>query len=144
MARKDTHNLDRFLQAQDPLVDTVTRELKAGRKRSHWMWFVFPQVAGLGQSPTAQRYAIGSLEEAEAYFKHPVLGTRLVEWTRLVLDNEGRSAEEIFGFPDYLKFCSSMTLFSRVPGADPVFTSALDQFYNGTPDRRTLQILGVD
>ena len=143
MSTSDPYNLGRFVEAQDRVADEVTRELRAGRKQSHWMWFVFPQIRGLGSSPTAQRYAIGSLDEATAYLEHPVLGARLREWTELVLEVEGRSAEEIFGYPDYLKFRSSMTLFSRVPGADPVFARALEKYYGGKPDARTLDILGV-
>ncbi len=107
------------------------------------MWFVFPQVRGLGSSSTARRYAIGSLDEASAFLAHPVLGRRLREWTQIVLEVEGRSAEEIFGYPDYLKFRSSMTLFSRVPEADAVFERALEKYYGGKPDRTTLDILGV-
>lgn len=144
MSTSDPFNLNRFVEAQERVADAVTRELRAGRKQSHWMWFVFPQVRGLGSSPTAQRYAIGSLDEASAYLAHPVLGPRLREWTQIVLAVEGRSAEEVFGYPDYLKFRSSMTLFSRVPGADPVFTKALEKYYGGEPDRKTLDILGVD
>ena len=143
MATGDEFNLERFVEAQEGVADTVTRELRAGRKRSHWMWFVFPQVHGLGRSAMAQRYAIRSLEEAQAYLEHPVLGPRLREWTQLVVNVEGSSAQDIFGYPDYLKFRSSMTLFSRVPGADPVFEKALDKFYGGKPDSKTLDILGV-
>jgi uncharacterized protein (DUF1810 family) len=143
MASSDPHDLNRFVEAQKGVVEAVKRELAAGRKQSHWMWFVFPQVRGLGTSPMAQRYAIRSLEEARAYLEHPVLGPRLIEWTHIVLGVEGRSAEQIFGYPDYLKFRSSMTLFSRVPGADPVFARALEKYYRGEPDRRTLEILGV-
>jgi uncharacterized protein (DUF1810 family) len=144
MSTSDQFNLNRFIEAQDRVADAVTRELRAGRKQSHWMWFVFPQIRGLGSSPTAQRYAIGSLDEAAAYLEHPVLGARLREWSETVLAVEGQSAEEIFGYPDYLKFRSSMTLFSRVPGADPVFQKALEKYYGGKPDHKTLDILGVD
>ena len=144
MSTSDLFNLNRFIEAQERVAEAVTRELGAGRKQSHWMWFVFPQVRGLASSPTAQRYAIGSLDEAAAYLEHPVLGARLREWSETVLAVEGRSAEEVFGYPDYLKFRSSMTLFSRVPGADPVFQKALEKYYSGEPDRKTLDILGVD
>lgn len=139
----DRYNLQRFVDAQERVADTVTRELREGQKRSHWMWYVFPQVHGLGHSMMAQSYAIRSLGEAKAYLEHPVLGKRLVEWTRIVCDLEGTSAEEIFGYPDYLKFRSSMTLFSRVDGADPVFSEALEKYYGGEPDSKTLRILGV-
>jgi uncharacterized protein (DUF1810 family) len=144
MSTSDPFDLSRFVEAQDRVADAVTRELRSGRKQSHWMWFVFPQIRGLGSSPTAQRYAIGSLDEASAYLAHSVLGKRLREWTQTVLEVEGRSAEEIFGYPDYLKFRSSITLFSRVPSADPVFEKALEKYYGGKPDRKTLDILGVD
>jgi uncharacterized protein (DUF1810 family) len=139
----DTFNLQRFLDAQDRVVDTVTRELQDGSKRSHWMWFVFPQIRGLGHSSTAQHYALASLEEAEAYLNHPTLGERLVDWTKTVVGVQGKSAEQIFGYPDYLKFRSCMTLFSRVPGAPSVFQEALDKYYDGKPDQATLRILGI-
>jgi uncharacterized protein (DUF1810 family) len=139
----DTYNLERFVEAQERVADQVTRELRDGQKRSHWMWFVFPQVHGLGHSPMAQRYAIRSLEEAKAYLEHPVLGRRLKDWTRIVVEVQGRSAEQIFGYPDYLKFRSCMTLFSRVPDADPVFSEALEKYYDGKPDDKTLRILGL-
>jgi uncharacterized protein (DUF1810 family) len=139
----DSYNLQRFVEAQDGVKEAVDRELASGRKRSHWMWFVFPQIQGLGMSVMAQRYAINSLEEARAYLEHPVLGERLREWTRLVLNVEGKSANEIFGYPDYLKFRSCMTLFSQVAEAGSVFEQALDKFYDGEPDRKTLSILGI-
>jgi len=107
----DDYNLQRFLTAQAPTYDTVLAELRAGRKSSHWIWFIFPQIAGLGRSSTAQQFAIGSLDEAKTYLQHPTLGPRLRACTQLVLDVNGRSAEEILGYPDYLKFRSCMTLF---------------------------------
>jgi uncharacterized protein (DUF1810 family) len=140
----EQYDLQRFLSAQEGAVETVSRELEAGEKRSHWMWYVFPQIRGLGHSATAQRYAIRSLEEAKAYLEHPVLGKRLREWTETVLGVEGRTAEEIFGYPDYLKFRSCMTLFSRVAEAGSVFHRALDKYYGGKPDRKTLDILGLE
>jgi uncharacterized protein (DUF1810 family) len=140
----DSYNLERFVEAQNGAAGSISRELEAGKKRSHWMWFAFPQVHGLGHSPMAQRYAIRSLDEAKAFLKHPVLGKRLREWTRLVLDVEGRSAEQIFGYPDYLKFRSSMTLFSLAAEPGSVFHRALEKFYGGEPDRKTLQILGKE
>lgn len=139
----DRFNLQRFLDAQEPVAYRVTAELTSGRKTSHWMWFVFPQVKGLGRSSTAERFAIGSLAEAEAYHDHPVLGRRLREWTEIVVGLDGVSAEDIFGFPDYLKFRSSMTLFSRVENADPTFGKALEKYYRGKPDAKTLSILGT-
>lgn len=148
----DPYNLERFVEAQERVADDVTRELEAGRKRTHWMWFVFPQVEGLGSSATAQRYAIGSLDEAIAYLNHPVLGPRLEKWTQLVVETEGRSADEIFGYPDYLKFRSSMTLFDLAEkesaeeetddGSDGVFRRALEKYYAGRADDKTLRILG--
>jgi uncharacterized protein (DUF1810 family) len=139
----DPYDLKRFLEAQEGMVETVGRELEAGNKRSHWMWFVFPQIRGLGRSLTAQRYAMSGLDEAKAYLEHPVLGGRLREWTEILLKVEGRTAEQIFGYPDYLKFRSSMTLFSRVAEPGSVFARALDKYYGGTPDGKTLDILGL-
>jgi uncharacterized protein (DUF1810 family) len=137
-----TLDLQRFVDAQAPVYDRVRAELRGGRKASHWMWFVFPQLAGLGRSATAQHYAIASLDEARAYLRHPVLGPRLVECTRLVNAVAGRSAREILGGPDDLKFRSSMTLFSRADPAELVFGEALKKFFGGVPDPRTLEILG--
>ncbi|MFW5976224.1 MAG: DUF1810 domain-containing protein [Alkalispirochaetaceae bacterium] len=139
----DSYGLERFVEAQEGVKEAVDRELAGGAKRSHWMWFVFPQIQGLGMSMMAQRYAINSLEEARAYLEHPVLGERLREWTRLVLNVQGKSAQEIFGYPDYLKFRSSMTLFSRVAEAGSVFHQALEKYYDGEPDQKTLSILGI-
>ena len=137
----DPYRLQRFVEAQDPVLDRVRAELGRGRKASHWMWFVFPQVAGLGSSPTAREYAISSLDEARAYLAHPVLGPRLVECTELVSAIEGRSAEQIFGYPDDLKLRSSMTLFARAAPDTPVFAEVLDRFFDGEPDPRTLDRL---
>ncbi len=137
----DPHTLQRFVDAQAPVYAEVRAELRSGRKRSHWMWFIFPQIKGLGVSPTAQFYAIGSRGEAEAYFAHPVLGPRLTECTQLVLDVAGRSAHDIFGSPDDLKFRSSMTLFADVAADGVLFQAALRKYFNGEPDRRTLEIL---
>ncbi|HJS91628.1 MAG TPA: DUF1810 domain-containing protein [Steroidobacteraceae bacterium] len=134
--------LERFVEAQDPVIERVLLELRAGRKTSHWMWFVFPQIQGLGHSPMAQRFAIGSRAEAEAYLAHPVLGPRLRECARLVNEVEGRTIEEIFGYPDYLKFRSSMTLFAHA-GTDPrVFVEALRKYFGGEYDPLTLDRLG--
>jgi uncharacterized protein (DUF1810 family) len=134
--------LGRFLDAQAGVYDAALAELRAGRKRSHWMWFIFPQLAGLGLSPTAQLYGIAGLAEAEAYLAHPVLGSRLVACTRAVLGVEGRSLHAIFGSPDDLKFRSSMTLFDRaVRGGELTFREALNRYCGGEPDPRTLALL---
>lgn len=137
----DPYDLERFVTAQEGDVDTVTGELKNGAKRSHWMWYVFPQMKGLGSSSTAQRYGIGSLEEAKAYLEHSLLGPRLREWTQLVLEVEGKSAQEIFGYPDYLKFRSCMTLFSRAAEEGSEFHQALEKYYDGEPDGKTLSLI---
>lgn len=131
---------DRFVRAQAPVYDAVLTELRAGRKRSHWMWFIFPQIAGLGHSEMAQRFALASRDEAAAYLAHPVLGARLRECAALVLA-AGATADQIFGHPDNLKFHSSMTLFAAVPGADPVFGQNLDKYFGGVPDALTLSRL---
>jgi uncharacterized protein (DUF1810 family) len=136
---KDPHNLQRFVDAQEAVYARVLGELRAGRKTSHWMWFVFPQIEGLGYSSMARMYAITSLVEAQAYLEHAVLGPRLEECTRVVLAVKDRSIAEILGPPDDLKFRSSMTLFSLVPGASPVFREALSRFFAGAPDPLTLQ-----
>lgn len=137
----DPFDLQRFVEAQARVYETALAELKAGDKRSHWMWFVFPQVAGLGLSPTAQRYAIRSLEEAKAYLAHPVLGPRLRECTAAVTAVSERTAHQVFGSPDDLKFRSSMTLFTEAAPEEPLFRAALGQFFGGDPDARTLEIL---
>ena len=136
----DPFDLQRFLDAQAPIYARVVAELRLGQKQTHWMWFVFPQLAGLGHSAMAQRFAIASREEAEAYLGHGVLGPRLRECTALVTAVEGRTAHEILGSPDDLKFQSSMTLFSAV-SSDPEFSAALAKFYGGRPDQRTLDLL---
>lgn len=136
----DSFNLFRFVIAQEDVIDEVYAELAAGEKRGHWMWFVFPQIAGLGFSFMAQRYAIQSLEEAKAYLEHPVLGQRLVQCTQTVLAVEAKTADQIFGWPDVLKFRSCMTLFSAVlESKDNVFQQALEKYYGGEPDMKTLQ-----
>lgn len=134
-------DLTRFLDAQAPVHETALGELRAGHKRSHWMWFVFPQLAGLGMSSTARFYGIAGLDEARAYLAHPVLGPRLLACTRAVLGVEGRSLHAIFGSPDDLKFRSSMTLFDRA-GGEPIFREALKHHCEGQPDARTLELLG--
>ena len=137
----DPYDLQRFVDAQEPVLDRVRAELGRGRKESHWMWFVFPQIAGLGSSPTAREYAISSIEEARAYLAHPVLGPRLVECAELVAAVEGRSAAQIFGYPDDLKLRSSMTLFANAARDTPVFTEVIDRFFDGEADPRTLELL---
>jgi uncharacterized protein (DUF1810 family) len=137
----ELYDLNRFIAAQAPVYARVLDELRAGRKASHWMWFVFPQIAGLGSSPTARFFAIVSLAEAVAYLRHPILGPRLAECTMLVNRIEGRSALDIFGSPDDLKFRSSMTLFREAASDNAVFRQALDKYFAGEPDRRTLEIL---
>ena len=137
----DPFNLQRFVQAQDPVFERVQRELDEGRKRSHWMWFVFPQFAGLGGSEMSRRYAIGSAQEAQAYLDHPLLGARLRTCTQLVLKVQQRSIAEIFGHPDDLKFHSSMTLFAQLTADDSLFNQALERYFHGILDEWTLQLL---
>jgi uncharacterized protein (DUF1810 family) len=137
----DPHDLQRFVEAQEPVIHTVKKELRAGRKQTHWIWFVFPQFAGLGSSDMSRRYAISSREEATAYLAHPILGPRLRECTELVNGHEERSANDIFGSPDDLKFRSSMTLFDAVADDPTPFRTALQQYYEGEPDSKTLQLL---
>jgi uncharacterized protein (DUF1810 family) len=134
----DPYDLRRFVDAQARIYDTVIDELTAGRKKSHWMWFVFPQIRGLGSSPTALRFAIASIEEARAYLDHDLLGPRLRECTGLVAGIDGRSAVEIFGRPDDLKLRSSMTLFARAADDNDDFVAVLDKFYGGEEDPATL------
>lgn len=136
----DPFDLKRFVDAQRSVYAEVCAELAAGCKRSHWMWFVFPQLKGLGRSATAQHYGIASKAEAQAYWAHPLLGPRLKECTELVLAVDGRSAHQIFGPPDDLKFRSCMTLFARATG-DAVFSRALEKFFDGRPDEATLRLL---
>ncbi|SHO62819.1 Uncharacterized protein, DUF1810 family [Pseudoxanthobacter soli DSM 19599] len=132
-----TYDLDRFVQAQEGVYDAALAELRQGRKESHWMWFVFPQFAGLGHSAMAQRYAIGSMDEARAYLRHPVLGPRLKACTAAVNRLSGRSARDIFGTPDNLKFRSSMTLFAAADPGEPLFRTALEIYFGGVPDSAT-------
>jgi len=138
----DPHDLQRFVDAQEPVFDQVRAELQAGRKRTHWMWFVFPQIEGLGSSAMARHYAIASRAEAEAYLGHPVLGPRLRELTRIVNDMQDRSAGQIFGYPDDMKFHSSMTLFAQCAGASgKEFDEALAKYFGGRADTATLDRL---
>ena len=137
----DPFDLDRFVAAQDPVIARVREELAGGQKRSHWMWFVFPQLAGLGHSATARHYAIASRAEAQAYLAHPVLGPRLLDCTGLVNGIAGRSVHQVFGSPDDMKFHSSMTLFAATHPDAPAFQDALARWFKGVPDRATLDLL---
>ena len=136
------YDLDRFVAAQDPIYRGVLEELRRGRKTGHWMWFVFPQIAGLGYSTMSRRYAIGSLDEARAYLAHPVLGARLRECTGLLLATGGRTAEAILGPIDAVKLRSCMTLFHRAAPEEPVFAQVLDRYYGGVADEATDARLG--
>jgi uncharacterized protein (DUF1810 family) len=137
----DPFNLARFVDAQSTEYEQVLRELRSGRKQSHWIWFIFPQLKGLGRSSTAEYYGIGSLEEAAAYLAHPILGPRLKECTELVNRVEGRTIDAIFGFPDNLKFRSSITLFAQATEDNQLFNAALAKYFVGEPDSRTLELL---
>jgi len=141
MTNADPYDLQRFVDAQEHVYPTVLAELRSGRKRSHWIWFVFPQLRGLGSSPTAIHYGIASAAEARAYLAHPLLGPRLRECARLVAGIDGRSIEDIFGWPDYLKVRSSMTLFARCSDANADFIAVLDKFYRGKEDAVTVERL---
>ncbi len=136
-------NLERFISAQAINYDEALKEIQNGRKTTHWMWYVFPQVQGLGNSEMARRYAIADLEEAEAYLAHPALGARLIQISKAMLSLPGNDAYNILGSPDDMKLRSCMTLFSKVPGADPVFREVLTKFYNGQEDERTLRVLNT-
>ncbi len=139
----DAYDLGRFVAAQEGVYPQALAELRAGEKRSHWMWFIFPQIAGLGSSPMAQRYALGSLAEARAYLAHPTLGARLRACTTAVNAVSGRSAHAIFGSPDDVKFRSSLTLFSAAAPDEPLFAEALARYFSAEPDPRTLAKLGT-
>jgi uncharacterized protein (DUF1810 family) len=138
---EDRFHLQRFIDAQQPVYAAVLSELRAGRKRSHWMWFIFPQLAGLGHSVTSRTFAVSSFSEAVAYLAHPTLGPRLRECAALVAGIEGRSIAEIFGYPDDLKFHSSMTLFAQAAPQEPVFATCLQKYFGGRPDPQTLALL---
>jgi uncharacterized protein (DUF1810 family) len=137
----DSFDLRRFVDAQMPVFDSVRAQLRGGRKASHWMWFVFPQIRGLGMSETSRRYAIASRDEALSYLDHPILGPRLVECARLVANVEGRTAHEIFGSPDDMKLQSSMTLFASVATDPKPFREVLEKYFGGQSDRATLDRL---
>ncbi len=136
------NNLKRFTEAQENDFETALAEIKRGRKQSHWMWYIFPQIAGLGFSSTSKFYAIKDKSEAEEYLRHPVLGERLVEISGALLEIEGKTAHEIFGSPDDVKLKSSMTLFGALENTNPVFQKVLDEYFGGEKDRKTLQIIG--
>ena len=138
---KDDHDLQRFLDAQEPVFERALAELQNGRKRSHWMWFVFPQLNGLGRSETAMRFGISGMEEALAYLAHPLLGPRLDECVQTILEHGNLSAFEIFGSPDDLKLHSCLTLFNEAQSEPTLFQRALDQFFDAQPDDRTIQLL---
>src|SRR5262245_66336781 len=137
----DPHDLGRFVQAQEGAYERALAEIRSGRKRSHWMWYIFPQFEGLGSSPTSQRYAIKSVAEAREYLRHPVLGPRLLACCEAALGIEGRTAHEIFGSPDDMKLRSCATLFARVSPSGSVFERLLDKYYQGARDDRTLRLM---
>ena len=138
------YNLSRFLQAQESQYERALSEIRSGRKRSHWMWYIFPQFIGLGASAMSRTYAIESVAEADAYLSHPVLGPRLVACAEAVLDVEGRSALEIFGTPDDLKLRSCATLFARVAPPGSVFHRLIDKYFRGQPDDKTVRLIDGD
>jgi uncharacterized protein (DUF1810 family) len=140
--RKEPYDLNRFITAQEGVYDRALAELRDGMKRSHWMWYIFPQLEGLGHSPTSRLYSIKSLEEARQYLSHPVLGQRLTESAEAVMAVQGQSAADIFGHPDDWKLQSSMTLFELVSGPDSVFKRVLEKYFSGKRDTKTLQIVG--
>lgn len=135
------NDLKRFLDAQENDFERALAEIKRGRKQSHWMWYIFPQIAGLGSSETSRFYAVKDRAEAELYLAHPVLGARLVEISEALLEIEGKTTNQIFGSPDDVKLKSSMTLFGALKNTNPVFQSVLDEYFNGTNDLRTLQMI---
>ncbi len=141
---EDPFDLNRFVEAQERRYQNVVHELQRGRKTGHWIWYIFPQVEGLGFSATSRRYSISSMEEARAYLDHPVLGPRLLECAQLVMDVEGRSAEQIFGHPDCLKFRSCMTLFAHADPDARIFRDALEKYYDGAADPLTIERLESD
>jgi uncharacterized protein (DUF1810 family) len=142
MDAADAFDLTRFIQAQERDYEQALSEIRNGRKRSHWMWYIFPQFEGLGFSPTSQHYAIKSIAETEAYLRHPLLGPRLLECARATLELHGRSASEVFGSPDDMKLRSCATLFASVSPPGSVFEQLLDQYFGGEPDDKTLELQG--
>lgn len=142
-AKQDCIDLERFVEAQADTYAQAVNELRSGQKRSHWMWFIFPQFDGLGMSATSHRYAIKSLPEAHEYLRHPVLGARIAECTKIVNSLQGRSARQVFGAPDDMKFRSSMTLFELASGSKSEFTAALEKYFAGERDTKTLELVRV-
>ena len=138
---KSENSLDKFLEAQSRDYAGALAEIRSGRKRGHWIWYIFPQMSGLGYSSTSAFYAIQDLEEASDYLQHPVLGSRLIEISKAILGVQNKTASQILGSPDDLKVRSSMTLFNLVPNTDPVFQAVLDKYYNGLPDQKTITIV---
>lgn len=143
MADSDPFDLNRFVAAQAGTYETALREITGGRKASHWMWFIFPQLSGLGRSPMAQHYGLASLEEARAYLDHPLLSTRLRQCIEALCHLQHLSAHDIFGSPDDMKFHSSMTLFARAAPGEPAFRTALEKYFGGREDARSLELMGV-
>ncbi|MBU2677762.1 MAG: DUF1810 domain-containing protein [Gammaproteobacteria bacterium] len=139
----DPYNLSRFVEAQNGGYVGVVKELKQGCKTGHWMWYIFPQIKGLGYSEVSRRYSISSLDEAGAYTEHPLLGPRLIECIESVMAVEGKSAEEIFGYPDYLKFRSCLTLFAAASQTNTIYQEALDKFFDQAPDPLTMRALQI-
>jgi uncharacterized protein (DUF1810 family) len=139
----DPHDLNRFVQAHEGVYERALSEIKGGRKRSHWMWYVFPQFDGLGFSATSKRYSIKSVAEAQAYLNHPVLGPRLTECAEAALGVQGRTALALFGSPDDMKLRSCATLFARISPPGSVFEQLLDKYFQGEPDGQTLRLLGI-
>ncbi len=139
---KDPYDLNRFISAQDKIYETVIKELINGKKHTHWMWYIFPQIDGLGKSATSKYYAIKSIEETRQYLNHPVLGKRLLECAEIVIYLEGKSISEIFGFPDDLKLKSSMTLFAYIANPGSIFARIIDKYFEGEKDVKTLDLLG--
>lgn len=139
----DPYDLNRFMQAQQNDYERALFEVKSGQKRSHWMWYIFPQFDGLGFSPTSKRYSIKSLAEAKAYLNHPILGSRLLECAKAVLSVEGKSAYEIFGSPDDMKLRSCATLFAHVSPAGSVFEQVIDKFFQGERDPKTIHLIKI-
>lgn len=138
---KSENDLDKFVSAQKRDYDMALAEIRNGRKRGHWIWYIFPQVSGLGMSSTSAFYGIETIEQASRYLEHPLLGKRLIEISKVILEINGKTANQILGSPDDLKLRSSMTLFNLVPNTDPVFQAVLDKYFNGKPDQRTIDIL---
>ncbi len=141
LSSNDPFDLGRFIRSQEDVYATVLTELRSGRKRTHWMWFIFPQLDGLGFSPISKHFALKNLEEAQHYLNHPLLGARLVECANIVDVSQGYSIADIFGYPDNLKFMSSMTLFAALPNAQPLFGRLLDKYFHGERDLKTLELL---